>query len=58
MRREAQRAKGNLKKKGKKWLTHQDKNDGDYCRRTDDGQISLRFQPSNPVNFDIKITCF
>ncbi|XP_045830999.1 uncharacterized protein LOC123922316 [Trifolium pratense] len=27
---------------------------GDYCRRTDAGQISMGFQPANPVTFDIK----
>ncbi|KAK2370199.1 hypothetical protein QL285_083268 [Trifolium repens] len=29
---------------------------GDYCRRTDAGQISMGFQPANPVTFDIKNT--
>ncbi|GAU41120.1 hypothetical protein TSUD_288100 [Trifolium subterraneum] len=29
---------------------------GDYCRRTDTGQISMGFQPANPVTFDIKNT--
>ncbi|MCI44256.1 hypothetical protein A2U01_0065495, partial [Trifolium medium] len=27
---------------------------GDYCRRTDAEQISMGFQPANPVTFDIK----
>ncbi|MCI89099.1 hypothetical protein A2U01_0110387, partial [Trifolium medium] len=27
---------------------------GDYCKRSDTGQISLGFRPANPVNFDIK----
>jgi hypothetical protein len=27
---------------------------GDYCKRTDNDQISLGFQPANPANFDIK----
>lgn len=26
----------------------------DYCRRTDVGHISLGFQPTNPVTFNIK----
>ncbi|KAK2382357.1 hypothetical protein QL285_069903 [Trifolium repens] len=33
---------------------------GDYCKRTDNDQISLGFQPANPANFDIKgnvLTC-
>ncbi|WJX68618.1 hypothetical protein P8452_52969 [Trifolium repens] len=29
---------------------------GDYCRRTDAGQISMGFQPANPVTFNIKNT--
>ncbi|MCI75825.1 hypothetical protein A2U01_0097094, partial [Trifolium medium] len=29
---------------------------GDYCRRTDARQISMGFQPENPVTFDIKNT--
>lgn len=31
---------------------------GDYCRRIDDGQISLDFQLANPVIFDIKFFMF
>ncbi|MCH81430.1 hypothetical protein A2U01_0002217 [Trifolium medium] len=27
---------------------------GSYCRRTDGDQVTLRFQPANPVTFDIK----
>ncbi|WJX82476.1 hypothetical protein P8452_65227 [Trifolium repens] len=27
---------------------------GDYCKRTDNNQISLGFQPTNRANFDIK----
>ncbi|MCI29794.1 hypothetical protein A2U01_0051003, partial [Trifolium medium] len=27
---------------------------GDYCRRTDVGQISMGFRSTDPVNFDIK----
>lgn len=27
---------------------------GDYCRRTNSGKISLKFQAANPVTFDIK----
>ncbi|PNX54981.1 hypothetical protein L195_g048604 [Trifolium pratense] len=27
---------------------------GDYCERSDTEQISLGFQPAEPVNFDIK----
>lgn len=27
----------------------------DYCKKTDVGQISLGFQPTNPVTFDVKI---
>lgn len=26
----------------------------EYCKRTDDVQISLGFQPTNPINFDVK----
>lgn len=27
---------------------------GDYCKRTDEGQVSKGFVPKNPANFDIK----
>lgn len=53
-KRETKQAKVELKEDILDMTTPSRQTMGDYCRRTDVGQISLGFQPPNLVTFNIK----